>query len=84
MFADGIAGAEIPRAILNEVVNLIDTNLNPGKSTTSPVDAYTGKLIDQGNLLRDNILGDIDACMPSEYSGSKLHKINLYDDGVLV
>lgn len=84
VFADGIAGAEIPRAILNEVVNLIDTNLNPGKSTTSPVDVYTGKLIDQGNLLRDRILGDIDACMPTEYSGSKLAYINLYDDGVMV
>lgn len=83
VYADGIAGAEIPRAILNEVVNLIDTR-DPGKSTTSPSDVYTGKLIDQGNLLRDNILGDIDACMPAAYSGSKLHKINLYDDGVLV
>lgn len=76
VFADGIAGAEIPRAILGETVDLYDT-LN-----RSNVDRYAGKLIDQGNLLYDNILGDIAACLA--YSGHKLGKINFYDDGVMV
>lgn len=76
VYADGIAGAEIPRAILGEVVDLYDD------LTRTNIDKYAGKLIDQGNLLYDNMLGDLAACLAS--SDSKLGVINFYDDGVMV
>lgn len=61
-FADGeavictsLAGSEIPRAILNEFVNLVDPDAIARDKTT-------GKLVSSGYVATGQVLGDLAAC----------------------
>lgn len=76
VYCDSLAGSEIARGILAERIDLWDD------VTRGYVDRYTGKICDQGNLIYDNVLGDIAACLAA--ADNKLGQLNFYDDGVIV
>lgn len=78
-FPDGLtscAGAELARGVLAEVVDVYDHD------SRTNVDRQTGKIVDQGNLLSDSVIGsNLTEILASTHN---LDHIKFYDDGVWI
>lgn len=68
-------GAELARGVLAEVIDAYD------HITRANIDRYSGKIVDQGNLLRDSLLGSATEILAATHN---LDNIRFYDDGVWV